>query len=223
MDYQQAIAYIQSFPDSERGVPGAKPGRSLKMPLAAMKKFLQGLGNPQMGARTVHITGSKGKGSTATFVTAILKAAGFRTALFTSPHIHSYQERIAFDLEPISEDEFVQGIEYLKPFIDRFDAQGQPMSTFGVLTALFFHLVSTRADAENAGGYGGTCAPPTRPPLRIQRLSIGPNGQSTIPRIRRRFKGQQQSTRRGSPSGGWWRWDWGARTMSPMFLTAKKR
>src|ERR1700733_2986768 len=97
MNYQQSIQFIQSFPDAERGLPGIKPSRSLKMPLASMKMLLAKMGNPQNAASTIHITGSKGKGSTATFIASILKQAGLHTALFTSPHIHSYTERIAFD------------------------------------------------------------------------------------------------------------------------------
>jgi dihydrofolate synthase / folylpolyglutamate synthase len=141
MNYEEAIAYLQSFPDSERGSTGLKGGRNLKMPLAAMRSFLQTIDNPQNAAKTIHVTGSKGKGSTATFIASILQKAGFRTALFTSPHIHSYTERIAFDLQPISENLFSQGITELKPFIDEFEKQENVFSTFGILTALFFHLV----------------------------------------------------------------------------------
>lgn len=97
MNYEQAIAFLQSFPDSERGVPAGKPTRHLKMPLSTMLLLLETLGNPQNNTKTIHITGSKGKGSTATFITSILNKAGLKTALFTSPHLHSYTERIAFD------------------------------------------------------------------------------------------------------------------------------
>ena len=186
MNYQQAIDYIQSFPDSERGLSGVKPSRNLKMPLSAMKEFLQGLGNPQNSAKTIHITGSKGKGSTATFITSILKAAGLKTVLFTSPHIHSYQERIAFDLKPISKEVFAQGIEYLQPFIDQFEKQGQPISTFGILTALYFHLVReggslpagelVGADfVPPAGAMDGRtcCAPANLPNWQIVEVGLG--------------------------------------------------
>ena len=142
MNYQEAIAYLQSFPDSERGLPGNKPTRHLKTPLSTMQLLLASMGNPQNRTKTIHITGSKGKGSTATFITNILQQAGFSTALFTSPHLHSYTERFAFDLQPISENEFAQGVTELQPFIQKFDEQGYALSTFSLLTALFFHLVS---------------------------------------------------------------------------------
>jgi dihydrofolate synthase/folylpolyglutamate synthase len=142
MKFTEAIHFLQSFPDSERGSFGAtRPSMSL----GTMKTLLQRLGNPQNALRTIHITGSKGKGSTATFITSILKAAGYRTALYTSPHLHSYRERIAFDLRPVSEAEFSEGIATIHGLIKQEEARGEgPYSTFGVITALFFHLVKNR-------------------------------------------------------------------------------
>ncbi len=143
MNYEQAITYLESFTDFERGfiAPQKQLGRNLKMPLSAMQRFLETIGSPQNGTKTIHITGSKGKGSTANFIASILHKSGFRTALFTSPHIHSYTERIAFDLQPIPETVFAQGITELKPFIANFEKTEEAFSTFGILTALFFHLV----------------------------------------------------------------------------------
>ncbi len=71
------------------------------MSLDTVRSLLQKLGNPQDTVPAIHITGSKGKGSTATFIAAILKTLGYKTALYTSPHLHSPRERLAFDLEPI--------------------------------------------------------------------------------------------------------------------------
>lgn len=141
MNYQQAISFLQSFPDSERGTTGQRANRNLKMPVSAMRNFLERIGNPQNKRKTIHITGSKGKGSTATFISSILNKACFRTALFTSPHIHSYTERIAFDLRPVSEKIFCEGLADLKTLIHEFEKEGEVFSTFGILTALFFHLV----------------------------------------------------------------------------------
>lgn len=110
------------------------------MALDAMKSMLNRMGNPQNGRLTAHITGSKGKGSTSTMLASILHAAGFKTALYTSPHLHSYTERIAFDLNPVSEEEFVRAVEYVTPFVKEEQATGNVISTFGILTAVFFHL-----------------------------------------------------------------------------------
>ncbi len=141
MDYSQAIDFLQTFPDAERGNQG---GQAPFMPLESMKVLLNHLGSPQHGTRTIHITGSKGKGSTASFIASILKSSGYRTALFTSPHLHSYRERIAFDLQPISEAAFAQGVVEIAGLLEKEQSalSGLNLSTFGLLTALFFHLVN---------------------------------------------------------------------------------
>lgn len=69
---------------------------------------LQRLGDPHRRYRIVHVAGSKGKGSTTTMIDAILRAAGFRTGRYVSPHLHSYRERIAVDDTPISEPDFAR-------------------------------------------------------------------------------------------------------------------
>ena len=67
-----------------------------------MLALLEELGNPHLGRVTVHIAGSKGKGSVAAMVESMLRAAGLRTGLFTSPHLHRFPERIQIDGEPVS-------------------------------------------------------------------------------------------------------------------------
>jgi len=138
MNYLEAVQYIQSFPDSERDSQGS---RGLTMSVDTMRALLTRLGNPQNGRHTIHVTGSKGKGSTCSMLGSILKQAGIRTASFTSPHLHSYNERIAIDLVPISNDEFVRGMNEIKPAIDaEIESKSGYISTFGILTALFFHI-----------------------------------------------------------------------------------
>jgi dihydrofolate synthase/folylpolyglutamate synthase len=137
MDYSDAVSFLQSFPDMERGTHGA---RSSTMALDAMKSMLNRMGNPQNGRLTAHVTGSKGKGSTSTMLASILHAAGFKTALYTSPHLHNYTERIALDLKPVSEAEFAGAVEFVTPFVKEEQETGNTISTFGILTAVFFHL-----------------------------------------------------------------------------------
>jgi dihydrofolate synthase/folylpolyglutamate synthase len=114
MQYSDAVAFLQSFPDMERGTHGA---RGPTMSLDAMRSLLKRLGDPQNERRTIHITGSKGKGSTAAMLASVLDEADFRTASFTSPHLHSYTERIAFDLKPVSEEIFAEGVEQIMPIV----------------------------------------------------------------------------------------------------------
>ena len=72
-----------------------------------MENFLHALGNPQRAYRAVHIAGTKGKGSTTAMIESILRAAGYRTGMYTSPHLHTFRERIRLDGEPISEADVV--------------------------------------------------------------------------------------------------------------------
>lgn len=141
MNYSEAIAYIQSFPDMERATFGA---RGPTMGLPSMRTLLERLGNPQLGRRTIHVAGSKGKGSTGTMISRILDEAGLTTALYTSPHLHDYNERIAFGSKPVDPERFARGVAELKPLIEAEKAAGNTnISTFGLLTALFFHLVKS--------------------------------------------------------------------------------
>src|SRR5260370_8974450 len=67
-----------------------------------MRAVRGALGEPQQQLRVVHIAGSKGKGSTAAMLAAVLRAAGLRTGLFTSPHLSAVEERIQIDERPVS-------------------------------------------------------------------------------------------------------------------------
>jgi dihydrofolate synthase/folylpolyglutamate synthase len=143
MDYGEAIEYLMSFNDMERGHQ-ASPNPT--MSLASMRSLLSRLNDPQAGRPTVHVTGSKGKGSTSAMIAAILRQSDQSTALYSSPHLHSFTERIAIDGESVSPEEFAAGMEAIR---DAVDAENQSVhgnvSTFGILTALFFWLVRAQA------------------------------------------------------------------------------
>lgn len=74
----------------------------IRLELDAMRALLIRLGSPQQLFRTVHVAGTNGKGSTAALIESCLRAAGFRTGLYTSPHLQSYRERIRLDGEPVA-------------------------------------------------------------------------------------------------------------------------
>ncbi|MFC1944420.1 bifunctional folylpolyglutamate synthase/dihydrofolate synthase [Chloroflexota bacterium] len=137
MEYQEALEYILSFADYERWPGFAYAGR---FDLRRMDLFLARLGNPHLGARTIHVAGSKGKGSTAAMIAAGLISAGYRTGLYTSPHLHSFRERIAVDGESIGEGEFASLASLLKPEVEKVNRKAEygEMTTFEILTALAF-------------------------------------------------------------------------------------
>ena len=101
MNYQAALNYILSFTDYEKSPSYLYSAANFD--LRRMDRLLQLLGNPHLRARSVHITGTKGKGSTATMIAAALGEAGWRTGLYTSPHLHTMRERIVVDGKLITE------------------------------------------------------------------------------------------------------------------------
>ena len=142
MNEREAIAFLESFVDMERD-PGAS--ESPPMNLASMRSLLRRLGDPQRGRGTVHVTGTNGKGSVAAMVEGILRAGGERTALFTSPHLHSYAERLRIDGEPVAMGELAAGVGDIRAAVEaERGSAGSEVSTFGVLVALFHWLARER-------------------------------------------------------------------------------
>jgi dihydrofolate synthase / folylpolyglutamate synthase len=133
MDYAAAIAYLLSFADFER------TGRFQERPdVAPMLALLHTLGDPHLGRATVHVAGSKGKGSVSAMVESILRASGLRTGLYTSPHLHDFTERVRIDGESISQETFARLVDEMRPAVEAQRAAGQNVVTFDLLTALGF-------------------------------------------------------------------------------------
>src|SRR5712675_1812101 len=93
MNYEQAIEFMFSRVNYERLAAHQYSADDFK--LDRMREFLRRLGDPQEAIPAVHIAGTKGKGSTAAMTAQVLSAAGLSTALFTSPHISAFEERLA--------------------------------------------------------------------------------------------------------------------------------
>ncbi|MDO8687455.1 MAG: hypothetical protein Q7K41_02580, partial [Dehalococcoidales bacterium] len=133
MDIQQALDYIYSFVDYERD---PRPRDAVHYDLRRMEELLARLGNPQRHARTVHIAGTKGKGSVAAMIASALTASGYTTGLYTSPHLHIFNERIRVDDKLISAQELVTLVEQLKPEVEAVNKK----ATYGRLTT--FELIT---------------------------------------------------------------------------------
>src|SRR5262245_44162701 len=112
MDYSQALAFLYGRVNYEQRSP--KPS---DLKLDRMHALLRRLDDPQRRLRVVHVAGSKGKGSTAAMLAAVLRRAGYRTGLFTSPHLCRIEERIQVAGQPISAEEFAALVEELAPAI----------------------------------------------------------------------------------------------------------
>ncbi|OGO60342.1 MAG: hypothetical protein A2Z36_02525, partial [Chloroflexi bacterium RBG_19FT_COMBO_48_23] len=149
MNYRQAENYILSFTDYEK-IPGIAY-TSANYDLRRMEKLLQPLGNPHLGTRTVHIAGTKGKGSTAVMISQTLIAAGYKTGLFTSPHLHTLRERIRINGTMISESDFAALVTKLKPIVEKINNESVygELTTFEILTAVVFaYFKDSRVDFQ---------------------------------------------------------------------------
>lgn len=138
--YEQALRRLLGLADYERVAGIGSP--LVKADLGRMRELADRIGNPQASVPVIHIAGTKGKGSTAAMVSSILTAAGHRAGLFTSPHLHTFRERVRVNGEPLSEERFAHAIDRIWPHIQAMtegSEHGSP-TTFELLTAMAFDL-----------------------------------------------------------------------------------
>ena len=137
MNYKAALAYIEEFIDYERSPDFSRQARLYNLDRISL--LLELLGNPHDRLQVVHIAGSKGKGSTAALTASVLTHAGYKTGLFTSPHLITPRERCRIDGELISKSDVAFYIEKLKPAIEAVSAsEFGRVSFFEIYTALAF-------------------------------------------------------------------------------------
>ncbi len=124
----------------------------IKLGLDNITHLLNYLGNPQKSWPAIHLAGTNGKGSTAAFIYAVLRKAGFRTGLYTSPHLVRFNERIRVNDELISDDALVRYTESLRKQIEEV-----PSTFFEATTAIAFqHFKDQKVDiAVIETGLGG--------------------------------------------------------------------
>ena len=116
MDFQSALEYLYRFVNFE-----AKPAEVYapeNFDLSRVTSLLKRLNNPHECYESVHIAGTKGKGSVAAMVESILRSAGHKTGLFTSPHLQNFSERIQIDREMIPRTALANLVAELRPHID---------------------------------------------------------------------------------------------------------
>ena len=148
MDYRQALSSLLGLVDFERMDTSTR--RRVRYDLARIEALLSRLGDPHTSRPTVHIAGTKGKGSTAAMCTSVLSSQGYRTGLFTSPHLHTFRERISLDGEPVSEIEFSDLVQEVWPDLEGVSAKGGhgEVTMFEALTAMAFCHFRRRADVQ---------------------------------------------------------------------------
>lgn len=131
MNYPDTLDYIyQKLPMFSRMGSAA-----IKKDLANIRILCEHIGNPQNHFKSIHIAGTNGKGSTSHILAAIFQTAGYRTGLYTSPHLYDFRERIKLNGEMISKD-FVTGfVEKLQPLIEEIEP-----SFFEITVAMAFQF-----------------------------------------------------------------------------------
>ena len=147
-DYELAVERAMGLADFERSLHS--PGHS-GFHLERMRLLAERLGDIHQGLPSVHVAGTKGKGSTAAMISAILSAEGHRVGLFTSPHLHSILERVRVDLNPISKETFATLVEQAWPAVERVGSEGGygGVTFFELMTALaFLHFKQVRTDFQ---------------------------------------------------------------------------
>jgi dihydrofolate synthase/folylpolyglutamate synthase len=133
MTYAEALSFWFGRVNYE--VRSARPG---DLKLERMRALLRLLGDPHDRVRLVHVTGTKGKGSTCAMLASVLRAAGYRAGLFTSPHLVHVEERIQVDGEPISHGELAVRMEEVAAAVRQLELSGLPITFFEIGTALGF-------------------------------------------------------------------------------------
>ena len=130
MTVNEAIAYIHSV-----FWKGSIPG------LGRTQELLRRIGNPEKKLKFIHIAGTNGKGSTAAMTASILRKAGYRTGLYTSPYIYRFHERMQIDGEQISDEDLVEITEFVKPHAD---AMAESPTEFELVSCIAFEYFARK-------------------------------------------------------------------------------
>ena len=129
MNYEQALDYLNSFQTY-----------GIKLGLERMQALCKALGDPQKDLAFVHIAGTNGKGSTASFCYHMLKQAGYKTGLFTSPYIQKFNERIVVNEITITDDQLANYMNKIRNIMENqwSDYFDEPPTWFEILTCMSF-------------------------------------------------------------------------------------
>ncbi len=143
MNYPETIAYLHSLIDYEKMRLERYTPETHN--LSRVEQLLAATDNPHTRFPAVHIAGTKGKGSTAALCEACLRAAGYRTGFYISPHLHTFRERIQVDRQEITRDQVVALVEQIRPLIERIP----DVTYFEAITAVGF-LYFARSEVDVA-------------------------------------------------------------------------
>jgi dihydrofolate synthase/folylpolyglutamate synthase len=130
--YREALDILNRFVNYERSQPSIYSPETLN--LDRVNLLLDRLGRPDRQFRAIHIAGTKGKGSTAAMIESVLRTAGYHTGLYTSPHLHTFRERMRVNNELISKENFAATFNSIEPHVNAIEG----ITWFEIVTALAF-------------------------------------------------------------------------------------
>src|SRR5580693_8214348 len=140
MNYDAAVRYLLSL---GRELAAPTQAAAAKFDLENISVLAERLGRPDRAYPSAHIAGTNGKGSTAAFLESILRHAGFRTGLNTSPHLERINERIRVNSVEISDDAFAETLSRIRTLIEELLASGKLRAHptyFECVTAMAFEF-----------------------------------------------------------------------------------
>ncbi len=132
MSFTEALRYLDQHINLE-----ARAGYFEDLSLNSMERLMELSGDPHRAFRSIHITGTNGKGSTATMIARLLQAQGLRVGRYSSPHLDSITERIEIDGEPVSREVFAEEVLALRGVAEMSE---YPASYFELLTAAAYRI-----------------------------------------------------------------------------------
>jgi dihydrofolate synthase/folylpolyglutamate synthase len=169
--FDEAFAWLASRTNYETMATQRYDARTYG--LARVERLLDAVGRPDQAFDSAQVVGSKGKGSTAAALASILRAAGRRTGLFTSPHLVHARERIRIDGEVVDDRLFTEALSRLRPFVEKAARRGEPSTFFEIHTAAAL-LVFREARCDAAvleAGMGGRLDATTAARARVKVLT----------------------------------------------------
>lgn len=180
---RQALEYLE-----QHRAARFRYGRPSSAWLTRVDRLAKALGHPEQAVRAVHVAGTSGKGSTTSYIAALLRVHGYRVGHTISPHLHDVRERIQLNGQPIGRSEFLDCLSIVATAADTLERDGyDPSTSFELLTAtawVAFKRAGVRYAVFETGLGGGTDATNVRT-LLPKVCVITPIGEDHLPTLGR--------------------------------------